>query len=469
MATGRGVKKKNWVEQAAVSLPLLAFLCMWGPSAQAQAPTQIAARQENSDPTQALVQEIPGLLDMNIKTLPGLERLTLGDITGGNATLIKDFPGLKDLPLSSIPGINLSDLGISLGASKLSDITGLYRLNDPTGLGTLSLQGAIDLGALPSASLDKAIGSIPGLGNISLGQIPGIDGLNLGSIPGLGLTALVKLPLTCFTPQLVDHVNLDNGGFTEFAAPAQRYPVGKEIECGGLKIKHTSVDEVAGKGKFEFYVPGPFGSWIGGFPWPDAVENQTWLGPLGNESTLDTGKKVSFANPVPKPIDLQKAHTTKKGNSTPKKDSQGQTGKQQSIADAAKGSVGKYSTHDDPRSANGNVGCALAVNHVVKEATGKEIGGEASTTAMDVALRKGAGTRISESQAKAGDVIISPTSYQDGNRVTGHVGVCLDDGCSSIGSNSSSSGGLFKQNFTIESWHSTFDAKGLPVKIYQVK
>jgi hypothetical protein len=430
------------------------------PVAYAQSVAAVVA-DEVVTPQKALVRDVSGLVDFTVSQIPGLDRTEIGAIVGIKNLALGQFPGLTDTPLTQIPEVAKA-LGINLGG----DIATGGFLGQAQTINSL-IQG----GGLPTSVLSDTIGSIGGFDKTPLGAISGIGNKLLGAIPGLSLTPLALLNFTCLTPQLVDHPNKDFGGFLEFAAPAQRYPVGKEIECANLKFKLASIDEAAGTGKFEFFVPGPFGSWLGPFPWLTAKENAIALVPLGNVSTSDSDKGKALIASRKQGVgsssdngtkDKPKDQTKDKPKATTPKT---QSEKQSAIATTAKDSVGKLSTKDISGTNNGKVGCAAAVNAVVKESTGKEIGGGLSTAAMDSALQSGAGTRISVENAKAGDVIISPTS----GAVSGHVGICAEDGCKTIYSNSSSSEGLFKQNFTIGSWNSTFQGKGLPVKIYQVK
>jgi hypothetical protein len=426
------------------------------PSAQEVA-TDVA--QGKFDPSKILVKQVQGLLNLGFNQLPGLDRTQLSALTGINDLALGNFPGLKDTALQQLPSLQ-KYLGL------------------PSITGTETLTSLIQGGDVSKAVLDKAIGSVPGLSNATLGSISGIQGLPLSNIPGFGQTPVAALNLSCFTPQFVGEVNYDRGGFTEFSAPAQRFMVGQEVQCGNLKIIHRSVDENTDHGKFasQLFVCA-FGvcAWTPDLPWPDAVVNQVWLGPPGNHSTSDSDIANGLVASIPKPFDPTKPIADAKPGTTSTQPAAGNSGsgtaKQNAIANTAKASVGKLSTANIPGTQNGNVGCAAAVNEIVKQSTGKPVGGGLSTAAMDAALQSGRGTAISSATAKAGDIIISPTKSFDsttGGSVTGHVGICLTDGCTSIGSNSSSSGGIFKQNFSLGSWNSTFQNKGLSVKFYKL-
>ncbi|MGC9602823.1 MAG: pilin [Minisyncoccia bacterium] len=77
----------------------------------------------------------------------------------------------------------------------------------------------------------------------------------------------------------------------------------------------------------------------------------------------------------------------------------------------------------------GNLACAWAVNNVLQSDGIAPIDGN-SVPAMEAALQAGQGMLVSQSDAQAGDIVI------EGN--DGHVGICQNNGCTSVISNSSS-------------------------------
>jgi hypothetical protein len=82
---------------------------------------------------------------------------------------------------------------------------------------------------------------------------------------------------------------------------------------------------------------------------------------------------------------------------------------------------------------NGSVSCAWAVNKVLTSAGIANID-STSVQSMENALQAGRGTLVSPSQAMPGDIVIQA---QDG-----HVGICVNVGCSQVLSNSSSNASL---------------------------
>ena len=102
-----------------------------------------------------------------------------------------------------------------------------------------------------------------------------------------------------------------------------------------------------------------------------------------------------------------------------------------SAASAARG----MSTANAPNTNNGQLACAWVVNEVLKRSGLAPIDSE-SVVSMKAALDGGRGTSVTQSQAKAGDLVLITTS--GGN----HVGICMNTGCSSVLSNSSSRASL---------------------------
>ncbi len=78
---------------------------------------------------------------------------------------------------------------------------------------------------------------------------------------------------------------------------------------------------------------------------------------------------------------------------------------------------------------NGRKACAWAVNNVLANAGIAKIDGN-SVASMENTLKEGRGTLISQSTAQAGDIVIEAGR--------GHVGICMDAGCTRVVSNSSS-------------------------------
>jgi hypothetical protein len=142
------------------------------------------------------------------------------------------------------------------------------------------------------------------------------------------------------------------------------------------------------------------------------------------------------------------------GGGTTVNTSGGGTATTNSIANAAAAAqANSMSSASGP--GGGTVACAWAVNQVLTSAGISPIDGD-SVQSMENALTSGRGTLVDPSQAKAGDIVI-----QAGD---GHVGICMNDGCTQVISNSSS-----HASFTWVS-NTSFSPSysGGPGRIYQV-
>ena len=146
------------------------------------------------------------------------------------------------------------------------------------------------------------------------------------------------------------------------------------------------------------------------------------------------------------------------------------------IYEVAKGSIGK--------DMGGNMipdalSCAISVNNIVQQATGKPIGGGASTYNMYRALKLYStflpGWRFYKvriERAKPGDIIISPTGYGNGKLSNGHVGIIGMAG--EIMSNTSFTtrkwkAGTWQYNHNISNWTSHYGMfGGFPVEVFRV-
>jgi hypothetical protein len=77
--------------------------------------------------------------------------------------------------------------------------------------------------------------------------------------------------------------------------------------------------------------------------------------------------------------------------------------------------------------------CVVTVNNVVHAATGKWLGGESTVSNVDPLRKNGDVTSISQADAIPGDFLIVDSA----NGKDGHIGICLNQGCSNVISNSS--------------------------------
>jgi predicted chitinase len=85
--------------------------------------------------------------------------------------------------------------------------------------------------------------------------------------------------------------------------------------------------------------------------------------------------------------------------------------------------------------ANGNEACAWEVNRILQDSVGHTIGGNPNyEPSIEAALQTGAGTPVSPTQAHAGDIVV----FDNAAANKGHIGFCMNDGCTQVVSNSSS-------------------------------
>jgi hypothetical protein len=133
-----------------------------------------------------------------------------------------------------------------------------------------------------------------------------------------------------------------------------------------------------------------------------------------------------------------------------------------SLADAAISNVGKLNSNIGPQTDYGNLGCAWAVDQIVKAQTGVELD-TLSTAEMYNELRNGMGIAVDANNPPPGAIIISPTT--EGGSI-GHAGIVGYDGL--VYSNSSRDA-VWEQNYSVASWHRYFDAKGIGTFAFVVK
>ncbi|WP_121969217.1 hypothetical protein [Leptolyngbya sp. BC1307] len=108
-------------------------------------------------------------------------------------------------------------------------------------------------------------------------------------------------------------------------------------------------------------------------------------------------------------------------------------------------SMGRLGSFDSSMGPDGgNLACAWAVNRVLADAGIQPLGSNPNyVPSVEADLQGGRGTQVNQTQAQAGDIVIAGSQA--------HIGICLNQGCSRVRSNSSS-----RARFTWES-NSNFD------------
>jgi hypothetical protein len=84
----------------------------------------------------------------------------------------------------------------------------------------------------------------------------------------------------------------------------------------------------------------------------------------------------------------------------------------------------------------GNIACAWAINNILRNAGIPAIG-DSSVKNVERALVQERGVRVSQSDAVGGDLVLL-IGASAGGRTGNHIGVCLNNGCTRVLSNSSS-------------------------------
>ena len=120
------------------------------------------------------------------------------------------------------------------------------------------------------------------------------------------------------------------------------------------------------------------------------------------------------------------------------------------------GEMGRFDSSSGPD--GGNLACAWAVNRVLANAGIQPVGANTNyVPSVEADLQAGRGTQISQSQAAPGDIVIASTA--------GHIGICMNQGCTQVRSNSSS-----RARFT---WDSDINFAGVygagQSRIYRLK
>jgi|GEM_PF-2681440 len=113
---------------------------------------------------------------------------------------------------------------------------------------------------------------------------------------------------------------------------------------------------------------------------------------------------------------------------------------------------------------NNEFGCAEAVNNIVFEAFGDYAGGDVSTYRMYHSIKNNK-KFIRVTKPLAGDIILSPTGFGNGNLSNGHVGI-VSYGYSILSNDSVT--GKWMPNYTFKSWKKRYgDKGGFPICYYR--
>jgi hypothetical protein len=132
------------------------------------------------------------------------------------------------------------------------------------------------------------------------------------------------------------------------------------------------------------------------------------------------------------------------------------------IYQSALANNGKLDSSKIAGTEHGNLGCAWAVNEVVRQALGHKIGGGLSTDGLYDSLKGGKARETKITKATRGSIIISPSQGE----THGHVGIV---GEKKLIYSNRSADGIFSQNYNFDSWMARYKSKlGLEVLFYDL-
>lgn len=123
--------------------------------------------------------------------------------------------------------------------------------------------------------------------------------------------------------------------------------------------------------------------------------------------------------------------------------------------------------HKDMAPTQDEYGCAEAVTTIIHSIFPSFLPKELSTTAVYKALKSSTRfTIIPLTQAKAGDIIVSPTGYGNGKIKNGHIGIFTTQG--RIMSNDSATG-KWMPNYNIGAWVARYcEVGGYPAYVFRI-
>lgn len=392
-----------------------------------------------------------GELDLrrySIASIPGLEQTAIGNFTAWQQSFIAQVPGLSHVPFSQFP-MPLTGNKISVAVTDM--VWSAVEHGDPK----------VPLSQFISGSVNKKGMTVPvkcaagkPCAYIELSDLMGASGSNHGKRWVSGSVQKVK------------------GGFGPLAAVNNGWePAGKLVFGSAFKVVLTDTNESTGRANFALYMRAcvhisfigqsctPY--FIGGIPWMTTREKGLIIVASTAKPNINIDSKYTARiaqieaenQPSPTPSNSSPDVTDAGGNI-----SSGEKGNIPArIAQAAKESEG-MATNKAPGTQNGKLACAWAVNAVLNRAGIKTLGGNCSLAVAchEADLQSGRGQLIKDrSQARAGDIALIPGA---------HIGICENDGCTRILSNSSSKGAFV--------WHSDkymSPSYGKLTKVYRVK
>ncbi len=367
--------------------------------------------------------EIPlGQIDLSrysLESIPGLVYTPFKEFTSWQQSLISQVPGLNLVPFSLFP----ITPGMGVGAVAQADVVwGSAERGDPTvGAERFVSGSATDGGTVPvNCEAEKPCAYL------ELSDPAGAIGPRHGQRWASGETQKVK------------------GGRGVLAAVNNGWePTGRLVYGDAFKVVLTKTHESRGTAEFGLYLRACIkNTWvdlgctpyfIGPIPWIPVIEKDLVI--LAASERPQVNPPEQYQEQIDQ-ILAQYQPQTNPGEiaqpGTPPPPGQ----LNQAIINSVNrmGNFPSGAGHSPSATLNGSLACMWAVNQILKNAGLRPLGND--TLAVLVAraeLQRGRGVRVPLSEARPGDLTIVNAG---GSRQ--HIGICLNNGCTRVKSNSSS-------------------------------
>lgn len=393
------------------------------------------------------------LKQYSLQSIPGLTEVPIGKFKSWQQSFIAQVPGLSSVPFSQFP-IPLIGSGISVGMTDI--VWSAAEHGDAKVSPSLFISGTVNKKGL---TVPVPCNAGKPCAYIELSDLMGANGSLHGKRWVSGKVQKVK------------------GGFGPFAAINNGWePAGKLVFGSAFKVVLTETDESLGTANFALYfracVRAPlYGKtctpyFIGGIPWFSTQEKGLVI--VASTGQPDINVPSKYKEQIAQ-IEAQSQPQTQDAPSTELPLEGGQRANQTSTTDPDSSinqrimnsmqQLGSFLTgtgYSPPETDNGKNACAWAVNQVLAKAGIQKLGGNTlAVNGIEAALQGGRGEQVTNrEEAKAGDIALIPGK---------HIGICLNNGCSQIKSNSSS-----KARFSWISDAYFSPSYGQPTRVYRV-
>lgn len=393
------------------------------------------------------------LKQYSLQSIPGLAEAPIGKFKNWQQSFIAQVPGLSEVPFSQFP-IPLIGSGISVAMTDI--VWSAAEHGAPKIPPSLFISGTVNKKGL---TVPVPCSAGKPCAYIELSDLMGANGSSHGKRWVSGKVQKVK---GGFGP-----LKAINGGWE---------PTGKLVFGSAFKVVLTNTNESLGTADFALYfracIRAPlYGKsctpyFIGGIPWFPTHEKGLVI--VASTADPDINVPSKYKEQIAQ-IEAQNQPQTGETPSTQLPLEGGQRANQTSTTDTDSSinqqimnsmqQLGSFPTgtgYSPPETDNGENACAWAVNQVIAKAGIQKLGGNTlAVNGIEAALQGGRGEQITNrSGAKAGDIALIPGK---------HIGICLNNGCTQIKSNSSS-----KARFSWISDAYFSPSYGQPTRVYRV-